>query len=155
MRDEDPCARGPAHRAPMLGSSPKERPLGFLDALCEGSFVRRPDGRVLFFPWGAAGRGYAVPSEEGYRRLRRKTKRLLALGLFGTPIAAAVGAGPFGLRPILAIGVLLALLGALRLALLTRGLERSPERITRAECNARVARSLRRLGKRGDGGEAG
>ena len=128
--------------------------MGFLDALCEGSFVRKSDGRVLFFPWGAAGRGYAVPSEERYRRLRRETKRLLALGLLGTPLAATLGMGRFGLRPMLAIGVLLALLGALRLALLTRGLERSPERITRAESNARVARSLRRLVRRGDGGDA-
>jgi len=137
----------------MQGSSPKQRPMGFLDALCEGSFVQRPDGRVIFFPWGAAGRGYAIPTEERYRRLRRETRRLLAVGLLGLPIVATLGMERLGLRSVVAIGILLALLGALRLALLTRGLEPSPERITRAESNARVVHSLRRLGKRIDGGE--
>ena len=127
--------------------------MGFLDALCEGIFVRKPDGSVIFFPWGAACHGYAIPSEEGYRRLRRKTKQLLALGLFAPPIITALGVETLGPRPILAIGILLALQGGLRLALLTRGLERCPERITRSESNARVVRSLRRLGRRVYAGE--
>jgi hypothetical protein len=46
-----------------------------------------------------------------------------------------------------AFGLLLALFGVARLAWLTRGLERSPERITRAEGHARIARALRRLWK--------
>jgi hypothetical protein len=122
----------------------------FLDALCEGSFVARADGRVSFFPWGALGPGYAIPSEVSYRRLRRETRRLLALGIFGIPVVAALGAPSVGGHRIVAIGIAIAGLGTLRLALLTRGLERIPDRITRAESNARVARALRRLGRGAD-----
>ncbi len=124
--------------------------MGLLDALCEAIFVRRSDGRVHFFPWGAAGRGYALASEEEHRRLRGKTKRLLALGLLGCPLVASLAMEPLGLRPMAAFGLLLALFGGLRLAWLTRGLERSPERITRAEGNARIAQALRRLWKGSD-----
>lgn len=152
MREQQQGAGEPAARAPMLGSGPRERPMGLLDALCEGSFVRSADGRMLFFPWGAVGRGYAIPSDEAYRRLRRETKRLLALGLCGVPLAALLGIARLGPGPLLALGLLLALLGVLRLALLTRGLERCPERITRAEANARVLGALRRLGTRGGRG---
>lgn len=116
-----------------------------LDALCEGSFVPGRDGRARFFPWGAVGPGYAIPDEASHRRLRRETRRLLALGIFGVPAIAALGAASGGWERIAAIGIAGALLGALRLARLTRGLERVPERITRAESNARVARALRRL----------
>jgi hypothetical protein len=107
---------------------------------------------MLFFPWGAVGRGYAIASDEAYRRLRRETRRLLALGLCGVPLAALLGIARLGPGPLLALGLLLALLGVLRLALLTRGLERCPERITRAEANARVLGALRRLGTRGGRG---
>ena len=125
----------------------------WLDALCEGSFVRAPDGRRLFFPWGAAGRGYAVPDEARYRGLRRAMRRLLGVGLFGAPILAALARGRVGLPSLAALALGLALLGALRIAWLTRGLEPCPERITRAESNARVARALRRrLGRLGGSG---
>jgi len=123
------------------------RPIGVLDALCEGTFVPRRDGRILFFPWGAVGHGYALASEQEHQRLRREVKRLLVLGLFAAPLAASVGMGTFGLGPIAALAALLGLVGGLRLAWLTRGLERSPERLTRAEANARVALALRRLWK--------
>jgi hypothetical protein len=33
-----------------------------------------PDGRMLFFPWGAWGRGYHIASEDDYRRLCRQMK---------------------------------------------------------------------------------
>lgn len=131
----------------------RERASGLLDALCEGSFARAPDGRRLFFPWGAAGRGWAIPSEGCYRRLRRQTRRLLALGLCGPPAIATLAAEHLDLRGLLALALLGALLGALRLASLTRGLEPTPERIGRAESNARVLRALRRRLRRGDRGE--
>jgi hypothetical protein len=124
----------------------RARATGLLDALCEGAFVRAPDGRRLFFPWGAAGRGYAVPDEARYRRLRREMRRLVGIGLAGVPIVAMLGRELLGLASVAAIGVLLAALGALRVASLARGLAPSRERITRAESNARVARALRRVG---------
>jgi hypothetical protein len=129
--------------------------MGLLDALCEGTFVQRPDGRILFFPWGALGRGYALSSDEEHRRLRRATKRLLVLGLVGVPVAASVGMQSLGLGPIAAIGALLAVSGTLCLGWLTRGLEPCPERITRAEANARVVRALRRVWTRADGADGG
>lgn len=125
------------------------RPTGVLDALCEGSFARRPDGRVIFFPWGPAGRGYAVPDEERCARLRRQTRRLVATGLFGVPCLVAFGLGSLGAAAVAPVAALLAALCALRLAWLTRDLEPTAERTTRAEANARVARALRGL-RRGD-----
>jgi hypothetical protein len=148
MLEDDPWASHPSRRGSAPGSGPKERPLGLLDALCEATFVRRPDGRVHFFPWGAVGRGYALASEEEHQRLRRKTKRLLGLALLGCPLVASVGMESLGLRSMAAFGLLLALFGVARLAWLTRGLERSAERITRTEANARIAQALRRLWKR-------
>ena len=141
----------------MRDEDAARRPIGVLDALCEGTFVRRRDGRILFFPWGALGHGYALASEQEHRRLRREVKRLLVLGLFAAPLAASIGMGAFGIGPIAALAALLGLVGALRLAWLTRGLERSPGRLTRAEGNARVALALRRLWNRSDaaGGERG
>jgi hypothetical protein len=150
MPDDDLRASHPSRRGAAPGSGAKVRPMGLLDALCEATFVRRSDGRVHFFPWGAAGRGYALACEGEHRRLRRKTKRLLALGLLGCPLVAAFGMEPLGLRAMAAFGLLLGLFGVARLAWLTRGLERSPERITRAEASSRIARALRRLWK-GDG----
>lgn len=130
----------------------RKRSVGLLDALCEGSFVRARDGRMLFFPWGAAGRGYAIPDDARYRRLRRELRRLLGLGLVAVPVGAALGIERLGLAPVAAIGILLALLGALRVASLARGLAPTPERITRAESNARVLRALRRRAGRPDAG---
>jgi len=129
----------------------RERGCGLLDALCEGSFVRASDGRMLFYPWGAAGRGYAIPDDARYRHLRRETRRLLRWGLLAVPVVATLGSEALGLRGIAAIGVLLALLGALRLARLARGLEPRPERLRRAEANARVLRALRRALRRDEG----
>ena len=126
----------------------RRRSVGLLDALCEGSFVRARDGRMLFFPWGAAGRGYAIPDDARYRRLRRELRRLLGQGLVALPIVAALGIERVGLAPVAATGVLLALLGALRVASLARGLAPTDERITRAESNARVLRALRRRAAR-------
>lgn len=117
----------------------------WLDALCEGSFGRDADGRALFHPWGALGRGYAVPDPERGRRLRREMRRVVGLGLFGAPIVATLAFAWTGLSGAVATAGLLALLGVLRLRGLTRGLEPASERVGRAEHNARVVRALRRL----------
>jgi hypothetical protein len=149
MPDPDRRASDPARRRATAGAGPEEGAMGLLDTLCEAAFVRRSDGRMQFLPWGAAGRGYLLASEQEHRRLRRETKRLLALGLLGVPLVVGFGIERLGPWPIAAFGLLLALGGLLRIAWLTRGLERSPERITRAEANARIAHALRRLWKGG------
>lgn len=48
--------------------------MGYFDAISSGSFKTMPDGRRLFFPWGVFGRGYAIPTEAEYQRLRRQAK---------------------------------------------------------------------------------
>ena len=53
--------------------------MDYLDALVSGSFQRTDDGRRLFFPWGALGRGYAVPSEEDFERLRKNVRTYLLI----------------------------------------------------------------------------
>lgn len=48
--------------------------MGYFDALTSSSFKTTKDGRRLFFPWGTLGRGYLIPTEEEYEKLRRKVK---------------------------------------------------------------------------------
>jgi hypothetical protein len=48
--------------------------LGFFDALVSSTFKTGADGRKLFFPWGAMGKGYAIASEQTYQRLKRQIK---------------------------------------------------------------------------------
>ena len=55
--------------------------MGYFDALTSSSFKTTEDGRRLFFPWGTLGRGYAIPSEEEFERLRRRVKAYLAISL--------------------------------------------------------------------------
>lgn len=47
--------------------------MGYFDALASSSFKITPAGK-LFFPWGVLGRGYAIPTEAQYERLRRQVK---------------------------------------------------------------------------------
>jgi hypothetical protein len=55
--------------------------MGYFDALASSSFKTTEDGRRLFFPWGTLGRGYAIPSEAEFERLRRGVKAYLAISL--------------------------------------------------------------------------
>jgi hypothetical protein len=54
----------------------------FLEAVVSFSFKTAEDGRLLYFPRGALGRGYIVPSNEEALRLRRQLKCFWAI-LFG------------------------------------------------------------------------
>jgi hypothetical protein len=42
-----------------------------IDALTNSSFKTTKDGRRFFFPWGVLGRGYLIPNEQDFDRLRR------------------------------------------------------------------------------------
>lgn len=55
--------------------------MGYFDALTSSSFKTTADGRRLFFPWGTLGRGYAIPSEEEFARLRRHVKAYMVISL--------------------------------------------------------------------------
>jgi hypothetical protein len=48
--------------------------MGYFDALTASYFKTTPDGRRLFYPWGVFGRGYTIPSEQQYERLRGRIK---------------------------------------------------------------------------------
>ena len=43
--------------------------MGYFDALMSSWFKTLPDGRKLFYPRGAWGRGYIIASEPDYKRL--------------------------------------------------------------------------------------
>lgn len=45
--------------------------MGYFDALTSASFKTAPDGRKLFYPWGFLGRGYVVPTDDEFNKLRR------------------------------------------------------------------------------------
>jgi peptidoglycan/LPS O-acetylase OafA/YrhL len=134
----------------MLGWKREGRAMRFLDAICEGSFVRKPDGRLLFFPWGILGRAYEVPSEERWRRMRRELKILFVVNLFALPILVVPFYERVGLLPFAAAALVVVGLAVLRLALMTRGLVPTPERTTRREG---IGRTLRALRTRRRGGE--
>jgi peptidoglycan/LPS O-acetylase OafA/YrhL len=123
--------------------------MGFLDAICEGSFVRRTDGRLLFFPWGALGRGYVIPSEERCRRMRRELKILFVVNLCALPILVVPFHERVGLLPFAAAALALVGFAVLRLALMTRGLVPTPERLARREGIERTLRALRAGRRRG------
>ncbi len=64
-----------------------------LAAAVSGYFRKTPDGRVLFFPRGAFGRGYVVRSPADEQRLRRQIKRwIIAIMVL---IAGAIVLGGF------------------------------------------------------------
>jgi hypothetical protein len=52
-----------------------------LDAYLGAPFKTAADGGRLFFPWGAFGRGYVIPTEEDFERLRRRMKYALIVPL--------------------------------------------------------------------------
>ena len=55
--------------------------MGYFDALTSSAFKTTPDGRRLFFPWGALGRGYEIGPEQNYETLRRRIKLWTIVGL--------------------------------------------------------------------------
>jgi hypothetical protein len=64
--------------------------MGYFDALTSGAFKTTPDGRRLFFPWGALGRGYEIGPEQDYETLRRRIKLWTIVGLVLILVACQV-----------------------------------------------------------------
>jgi len=80
--------------------------MGYLDAVVNGMFKTAKDGRKIFFPWWPFGRGYAIPSEEYYQRLRKQCKNsfvylfiyVVLISLLGAPnIAILLAAVPYSI----------------------------------------------------------
>jgi hypothetical protein len=53
----------------------------FFDAMGDRHFKSGQDERILFFPWGRLGRGYAVGSHQEYERIRHRLGALKTIWL--------------------------------------------------------------------------
>jgi hypothetical protein len=109
---------------------------GYSNALTSTYFKTTPDGRRLFYPWGAMSRGYAIPSEDLYNRLHRRIKIYQVVSLVA--IIGAVVAQYY-----LASFVIATLLIATYAAwtpYLVRGLQPSDVRLSRQESMTTQAR---------------
>jgi hypothetical protein len=109
---------------------------GYFNALTSTSFMITEDGRKLFFPWGAMGRGYVISSDEQYRRLHRQITIYQLVALVAIVVAASVQQFIGGL----VIGTLLFALYAAWVRHLVRGLPPSAEQLTRQESMITQAR---------------
>lgn len=111
--------------------------MGYFEGLSSGNFKIAQDGRKLFFPWGAWGRGYVIVTEEEYRRLRQqmKTYAMVSLLLIIVVVISQSYAG---------LAALVVLLTGFRWAWmrhLLRGLEVAPERLSYQESMTARART--------------
>jgi hypothetical protein len=102
--------------------------MGYFDALTSSYFKTAQDGRKLFFPWGALGRGYAIPSDQDYKRLQRQVKAYTIVSLV-LIIGAVVLQIYFGL----VIAALLIVFYMIWTRYLLRGLQPSDERLSLQE----------------------
>jgi Ca2+/Na+ antiporter len=109
---------------------------GYFNALTSGYFKTGADRRMLFFPWGTMGRGYAIPSAERYESMHRQLKiyMIVSLVLIIAPIAAQFYITGF------AVAAALMVFYAAWTPILKRGLEPSEERMTMRDNMATQAR---------------
>src|ERR1017187_154248 len=111
--------------------------MGYFDALMSSWFKTLPDGRKLFYPRGAWGRGYIIASEQDYKRLRQQIKVYLIV-MVVLMIGASVAPGYLW---ILGLGVLL--LGFYYLVFApycVRGLQPSDEKLSLQDSYTNEAR---------------
>src|SRR5579863_10559488 len=99
--------------------------MGYFDALTNSSFKTAEDGTSLFFPWGIVGRGYGIPTEQHYLRLRQQIKTYLVVSfVLIVPSAIMVGVAAFA--------ILVPLIGfyLIWMRYVLRDLKRSDERLS-------------------------
>jgi len=118
--------------------------VGYFDSLTNSYFKRTRDGRRLFFPWGWMGRGYVIPTENGFQKLHRAVKRYLRITfyLLMAVYAALAGAGAFYgavLLPVLLVPY------ALWVRAKCRHMHRPTEKLTFEESIANQAREMSML----------
>ncbi len=102
--------------------------MGYFDAISSGSFKTLPDGRHLFFPFGIFSRGYVIPTEAEYQRLRRHAKIVTASVVLIIAVAMMQH-----LLWTIGVGVVLMIAGAAWAYLQTRSLQPSEERLSYRE----------------------
>jgi hypothetical protein len=111
--------------------------MGYFDALTSSAFKTTPDGRRLFFPWGALGRGYEIGPEQDYETLRRRIKLWTIVGLVLILVASQLLGFIAGF--IAAAAMIAFYCGWM--GYLLRGLRRSAERLTVRESMITQARA--------------
>jgi hypothetical protein len=118
--------------------------MGYFDALANGLFKGAPNGRVIFYPWGALGRGYELPTEEKHREIRQFVKRyfivFLVLVIIAGTVADLMGVSGW----LMAFLFPLALMTAyqFRVQSLTRGLRKTDQKLSLLESYRNQAASL-------------
>jgi hypothetical protein len=50
--------------------------MGYFDAITSAAFKQKEDGQKIFYPYTYLGRGYLIPSDAEYERLRRSYKNI-------------------------------------------------------------------------------
>jgi hypothetical protein len=111
--------------------------MGYFDTVVSGHFKAMPDGRKIFFPRGIYGRGYLVPSDDAYERLRGQIKTY-------TIVSIGLGFGAFsflGIPAVLVVGVAAIVFYQVWLRFLLRGLTPTEERMSLQESMAARARA--------------
>ena len=111
--------------------------MGYFDALTSRAFKTTPDGRRLFFPWGAMGRGYEIGPGQDYETLRRRIKLWTIVGL--VLILVALQLLGFLAGFIVSAAMIAFYCGWMRYVL--RGLRPSAERLTVRESMITQARA--------------
>jgi len=110
---------------------------GYFNALTASYFKTSTDGRKLFFPWGAIGRGYAIPSEQRYESMHRQLKIYMIVSMvliIGTIATQFYLAG-------FTVAAALMIFYVAWTPFLNRGLEPSDERMSVGENIATQART--------------
>ena len=104
--------------------------MGYFDGLTARNFKNINDGRTIFFPWGAIGKGYVLESKEQIERFRTWMKRCHMITLVISILSAQTFGFPAGLAMIVPILVIYYLVYNWRIKKLTRGLKESAEKMT-------------------------
>lgn len=55
--------------------------MGYFDGLTDGQFKKSTTGEIVFYPWGAIGKGYILKSQSEYDRIRSFVKKYYTVGL--------------------------------------------------------------------------
>lgn len=111
--------------------------MGYFDALTSASFKTGPAGEHIFFPWGSWGRGYVLPSEEAFQRVRGHL-RLYYLIMLPAVVAAVIAFDGFKAIIVLPF-VMIAYLLWTRMTI--RRLPRSRERMSYRESMTNQAKA--------------
>lgn len=115
--------------------------MGYFDGLTDALFKNKPDGSVVFYPWGALGKGYVVTPPQRATQLRSFVRRYYQLTV---PLFILMGIVLKGKALWIAVPVLGILLPwyAVRTRQLLASMPRSAERFSISEGYARSAASM-------------